>query len=64
MNENIPSEYELPLKIATYAVDSTRRLRLSALLTGGRLHLTVGSALDLFGGNLRLDDLVAACEQK
>ena len=50
----------------TYAggVHSVEDLRLSARLTGGRLDLTVGSALDLFGGNLRLDDLVAACEQK
>ena len=47
----------------TYAggVHALEDLRTASELTGGRLDLTVGSALDLFGGSLRLDDLVAAC---
>ncbi len=30
-------------------------------LTGGRLHVTVGSALDLFGGKLRFDKVLEIC---
>ena len=31
------------------------------LLGRNRLDVTIGSALDLFGGSLSLDDVIAAC---
>lgn len=51
---------------ATYAggVHAASDLERIAVLSGGRLDVTVGSALDLFGGNLSLDSLLekaAAC---
>ncbi|GIP41234.1 imidazole glycerol phosphate synthase subunit HisF [Paenibacillus sp. J31TS4] len=33
-------------------------------LTGGRLDITIGSALDLFGGTLPYRDVVAACSER
>ena len=49
----------------TYAggVHSAEDLELLAELSGGRLDVTVGSALDLFGGNLSLDTLENCIEK-
>lgn len=48
----------------TYAggVRSLEDLRKFELLGRGKLHVTIGSALDIFGGNLRYDDVVAYCK--
>lgn len=47
----------------TYAggVGSYEDLKLLKELSGGRLHVTVGSALDLFGGNLAFDKVLEIC---
>ena len=52
---------EEPLQVpVTYAggVHALDDLKLIRQLTGGRVDVTVGSALDLFGGTLKLEDLV------
>ena len=52
---------EEPLQVpVTYAggVHVLDDLKLIRQLTGGRVDVTVGSALDLFGGTLKLEDLV------
>ena len=48
----------------TYAggVRSLEDLRKFELLGRGKLHVTIGSALDIFGGDLRYDDVVAYCK--
>ena len=48
----------------TYAggVRSLEDLRKFELLCRGKLHVTIGSALDIFGGDLRYDDVVAYCK--
>lgn len=48
----------------TYAggVRSLEDLRKFKLLGSGKLHVTIGSALDIFGGDLRYDDVVAYCK--
>lgn len=33
-------------------------------LGGGRVHVTIGSALDLFGGSMNFDEIVAFCGEK
>ena len=50
----------------TYAggIHSLEDVRLLRQASGGRLDFTVGSALDLFGGNLRLDALVEEADRK
>lgn len=47
----------------TYAggVGSYEDLRLLKELSGGRIHVTVGSALDLFGGKLEFDKVLEIC---
>lgn len=49
----------------TYAggVHSMEDLEKIRSLSDGRMDVTVGSALDLFGGELKLDDLVEACRK-
>ena len=49
----------------TYAggVHSLRDIDLVRNLSGGKMDVTAGSALDLFGGDLSLDDLVRAAAQ-
>ena len=49
----------------TYAggVHAVSDLRTIALLSGGQMDVTVGSALDLFGGNLSLQELKKAAEE-
>ncbi len=49
----------------TYAggVHAVSDLRKIASLSGGRMDVTVGSALDLFGGNLTLQELKEAAEE-
>ncbi|KGR86384.1 phosphoribosylformimino-5-aminoimidazole carboxamide ribotide isomerase [Ureibacillus massiliensis 4400831 = CIP 108448 = CCUG 49529] len=32
-------------------------------ITGGKLHVTIGSALDIFGGDLKYEDVVAFCSK-
>ena len=48
----------------TYAggVHSFDDLRLLKKLGKGRVHVTVGSALDLFGGSMRFDDVLRECK--
>ena len=48
----------------TYAggVRSLEDLRKFERLGRGKLHVTIGSALDIFGGDLRYDDVVAYCK--
>ena len=48
----------------TYAggVRSLGDLRKFELLGHGKLHVTIGSALDIFGGDLRYGDVVAYCK--
>lgn len=48
----------------TYAggVRSLEDLRKFELLGRGKLHVTIGSALDIFGGDLRYSDVVAYCK--
>ena len=50
----------------TYAggIHSLEDVRLLRQASGGSLDFTVGSALDLFGGNLRLDALVEEADRK
>ena len=49
----------------TYAggVHSYEDLRLLKRLGKGKVHVTVGSALDLFGGHLRFDDVLRECRE-
>lgn len=49
----------------TYAggVHGPDDLKLIRELSGGHMDVTVGSALDLFGGDLHLDDLVNLCQR-
>lgn len=51
--------------VVTYAggVHSAEDIEVIGELSGGRMDVTVGSALDLFGGNLHLDDLVNLCQK-
>ncbi len=51
--------------IVTYAggVHSLEDLTLLGQLSDGRLDVTVGSALDLFGGDLSLEELQKACDR-
>ena len=48
----------------TYAggVRSLEDLKKFELLGRGKLHVTIGSALNIFGGDLRYDDVVAYCK--
>ena len=48
----------------TYAggVRSLEDLKKFELLGRGKLHVTIGSALDIFGGDLRYDDVVVYCK--
>ena len=49
----------------TYAggVHSYEDLRLLKRLGNGKVHVTVGSALDLFGGHLRFEDVLRECRE-
>lgn len=49
----------------TYAggVRSLEDLKKFNEITGGKLHITIGSALDIFGGDLKYEDVVAYCSK-
>ena len=49
----------------TYAggVRSLEDLKLFEEIGHNKLHVTIGSALDIFGGNLSYDEVVAHCEK-
>lgn len=50
----------------TYAggVRSIKDIELFYQLSGGKLDLTIGSALDIFGGELRYKDVVEFCKER
>jgi phosphoribosylformimino-5-aminoimidazole carboxamide ribotide isomerase len=50
----------------TYAggVRSIEDLKMFEELSGGKLHVTIGSALDIFGGDLPYDEVVSYCLKK
>lgn len=50
----------------TYAggVRSLEDLKKFEELCGGKLHVTIGSALDIFGGDLKYKDVVSYCKNK
>ena len=52
-------------KTVTYAggVRSKEDIELLKKLGKGKVDVTVGSALDIFGGNLKIGDVMAACDQ-
>ena len=51
---------------ATYAggVHAMEDLELIRKLGGGSVHVTIGSALDLFGGYLKFEDVVKKCNNE
>ena len=50
----------------TYAggVHSYEEIRRLGTLGGGSIHVTIGSALEIFGGRLLLDEVIRTCNEK